>query len=35
MIRANITALSFSSDTTIGGWTFNAGASGFSFDVPL
>src|SRR5258708_1689119 len=28
---SNTTALSFSANTTIGGWTFNAGASAYSF----
>jgi hypothetical protein len=28
---SNTTALSFSADTTIGGWTFNAGASNYTF----
>ncbi|WP_334398052.1 beta strand repeat-containing protein [Bradyrhizobium sp. AZCC 2289] len=28
---SNRTALSFSSDTTVGGWTFNAGPSNYSF----
>jgi autotransporter-associated beta strand protein len=30
---SNVTALSFSTNTTIGGWTFNAGASNYTFTV--
>ena len=29
---SSITALSFSADTTIGGWTFNPGASDYTFN---
>ena len=28
---SNTSALSFSADTTVGGWTFNAGASAYTF----
>jgi hypothetical protein len=30
---SGVTALSFSAATTLGGWTFNAGASAYSFTV--
>jgi autotransporter-associated beta strand protein len=31
---SNTTALSFSADTTIGGWTLNPGASAYTFTIP-
>ena len=31
---SNTTSLSFSANTTIGGWTFNSGASNYSFTIP-
>src|SRR5688572_2608954 len=30
---SNTTALSFSQETTVGGWTFNAGASSYTFNA--
>src|SRR5262249_2682449 len=32
--RSNVTSLSFSANTTVGGFTFNAGAPAYTFTVP-